>query len=90
MKEAWKELRRSILERDNFRCQFCGLGGKTSDIILEIDHILEKSKGGSDDPSNLRVLCQKCHMIRHNKTPRVDGTFTSRRERKKERKKRGR
>ena len=90
MRETWKELRRSILERDNFLCQFCGLGGKSSDIILEIDHILERSRGGTDDPSNLRVLCSTCHKLRHGKIPRVDNTFSSRRRRKKERRNRGR
>jgi len=89
MNMTWKELRRSILERDKFLCQFCGRGGKSSDIILEIDHIIERSKGGTDDPLNLRVLCTTCHCLRHGKVSRVDGTFTSRRMRKKERKKRG-
>ena len=32
---------------------------------LEEDHIIQKMKGGSDDPSNKRWLCRGCHDYRH-------------------------
>ena len=32
---------------------------------LEEDHIIPKSKGGSDEESNKRILCQGCHDYRH-------------------------
>ena len=60
-----KEFRLSILERDNFLCQFCGKGGKNSPWILEVDHIIPVSMGGSDHPDNLRLLCVRCHDFRH-------------------------
>jgi len=80
----WKEIRRAILERDKFLCQFCGRGGRASDIILEIDHITPRSAGGSDDFDNLRTLCQNCHFLRHNKVPKTKGTFSDRRRRKRD------
>lgn len=49
-------LRRQILERDAHRCQSCGARER-----LEIDHIHPRSKGGSNDPSNLQVLCATCN-----------------------------
>lgn len=60
-----KEFRLSILERDEFKCVRCGCGGRDSKWILEIDHILPVSQGGSDDPENLRTLCVFCHDVRH-------------------------
>jgi hypothetical protein len=55
-------LRWSILERDHQRCTVCGRAANIhTGVSLEIDHILPVSKGGSDDPSNLRTLCKDCN-----------------------------
>ena len=47
-------LRAEILARDNNTCQRCRKSGN------HVDHIL----GSSNDPSNLRVLCSECNMLR--------------------------
>jgi hypothetical protein len=52
-------LRLLILERDQYRCQRCGAGRE--DAQLEIDHVHPRSKGGTNDPSNLQVLCLTCN-----------------------------
>ncbi len=31
--------------------------------LYEVDHIIPIAEGGSDDPSNLRTLCRRCHRI---------------------------
>lgn len=51
-----KKLRLMILERDNYTCQHCGSRDHPC-----IDHILPVVRGGSDDPSNLQVLCRSCN-----------------------------
>ena len=33
--------------------------------VLEVHHIVEKSKGGTDDLSNLELLCGNCHNAHH-------------------------
>lgn len=48
-----------ILKEHN-RCAFCG---STED--LEIHHIVPKVKCGTDDESNLIVLCSHCHRNIH-------------------------
>lgn len=50
----------AILKRDNWTCQWpgCGLSQLTEpNIQLHIDHRIPASRDGSNDPSNLQVLC---------------------------------
>lgn len=64
-----KEVRAFVLDRNGFTCQMCGAvsgephpfdpaGRRTR---LHIGHIIDKSKGGSDDYANLRALCSLCN-----------------------------
>ena len=48
-----------ILKRDDFTCRYCGQ--KSPDVILEVDHIVPKAEGGSDDPINLGASCRGCN-----------------------------
>ena len=61
-------LRKKILERDNYTCQECGIC-KTDEphILLEIDHIKPLSRGGLTTEDNLQVLCWKCNRTKGNK-----------------------
>lgn len=52
-----KPTRSAIYERDGHKCQYCGSTRK-----LTIDHIVPKSKGGSDDWDNLVVACSSCNI----------------------------
>ena len=54
----WAEVRRTVFERDGWRCRTCGRAGK-----LECDHIVPLRRGG--DPwavENLQTLCRSCHV----------------------------
>lgn len=53
-------LRHIVLERDKFRCQDCGASPSTG-AVLEVDHTIPVSKGGTNDMSNLRTLCSDCN-----------------------------
>ncbi|NET07379.1 MAG: HNH endonuclease [Merismopedia sp. SIO2A8] len=52
-------VRVSVLHRDNYKCVFCGR--TSSEVKLEVDHILPFSKGGKNDISNLQTLCFDCN-----------------------------
>lgn len=63
-----KETRAFVLERNGYTCQMCGVGAGDEDpfnpgrkIRLTMGHIIDKSKGGPDVPSNLRAVCTNCN-----------------------------
>lgn len=65
--------RARILARNGYTCQACGLGAGDPDpldperrVRLHIDHVIPKKEGGTDDDSNLRVLCSVCNEGRSN------------------------
>lgn len=53
------QLRFRVLERDNFKCVYCGMAG--THCILEIDHVMPVSRGGTNDMSNLCASCADCN-----------------------------
>ncbi|OOS05970.1 HNH endonuclease [Moraxella cuniculi] len=54
----WRRLRQQILLRDRYTCQICHrVGGR-----LELDHVINKANGGSDNQENLQILCHDCHQ----------------------------
>ena len=58
----WDVLRREILERDDYQCQEeDGLCNGP----LNIHHIMELSRGGSNAPRNLLTLCYYHHCLKH-------------------------
>lgn len=71
-----KETRATVLERDGYTCQTCGAEAgqphpyDPSRITrLHLGHILDKSKGGTDDPDNLKAQCSICNEGLANITP---------------------
>lgn len=59
---AWRRTRLAVIARDGGLCQLCG---RVVSEMAQIDHIVEKSRGGSDALDNLRLLCLSCHSRRH-------------------------
>lgn len=71
-----KETRAYVLERNGYTCQMCGLAAGDSDpfdpartVRLTMGHIIDKSKGGSDAPNNLRAICTNCNEGLQNIAP---------------------
>lgn len=53
------KIRFEVLKRDNFTCQYCGAHGEG--VVLEVDHIIPISKGGTSDMGNLSTACFDCN-----------------------------
>lgn len=71
-----KETRAIVLERNGYTCQMCGCAAGDPDpynsnrtVRLTIGHIVDKSKGGEDIPSNLRAVCSNCNEGLQNAAP---------------------
>ncbi|VUT25018.1 MAG: CRISPR-associated endonuclease Cas9 [Candidatus Methanolliviera sp. GoM_oil] len=56
--------REYLLEKWGRKCAYCG----KTDIPLEIEHIIPKSRGGSNRISNLTISCHECNQEKGNKT----------------------
>lgn len=56
----------AILARDNFTCQYCG--AKAPNVIVEVDHKVPRSLGGSNHPSNGVTACYECNMGKGSRT----------------------
>jgi 5-methylcytosine-specific restriction endonuclease McrA len=60
---AWAALVQVIIQRDNYRCSYCGSGEN-----LTADHMVPLSRGGTNDPANLCACCRDCNLRKRNKT----------------------
>jgi 5-methylcytosine-specific restriction endonuclease McrA len=54
------ELREYLLHKWQRKCAYCGKKG----VPLQIDHIVPRSKGGTDRVSNLTLACGRCNQAK--------------------------
>ena len=74
----WDKVRLRIFERDNGQCTYCG-----TELTLEsfnVDHLLPRSRGGTDEESNLALSCVFCNSKKGSKTPEEWARSTGRSE----------
>lgn len=57
---TWFAIRRMVLLRDAYSCKSCGRVCSEKQEA-QIDHIVPKRSGGTNDISNLQTLCLRCH-----------------------------
>lgn len=60
--------RTNLYRRDHGVCQYCG-----STRQLTIDHVIPRSKGGKSTWTNLVTACNRCNVLKGNKTPEEAG-----------------
>lgn len=52
-------IRFEVLKRDRFTCAYCGK--HPPEVLLEVDHIVPRAAGGSDQLANLTTSCTECN-----------------------------
>ena len=60
-----------ILERDQYRCQYCGLDGMANfenSLVMTVDFILPRNRKGGKKPDNLVAACRACNVIKGHRT----------------------
>jgi hypothetical protein len=60
-----------VLKRDDFTCQYCGR--RAPAVAIEVDHVVPRSMGGTDDLTNLVAACFECNSGKSNRPLRVPG-----------------
>jgi 5-methylcytosine-specific restriction endonuclease McrA len=61
---AGYEVREYLLEKWQRRCMYCGV----TNAPLQIEHIIPRSRGGSDRVSNLTLACAACNQRKGSQT----------------------
>ncbi|HEX5426620.1 MAG TPA: HNH endonuclease [Candidatus Acidoferrales bacterium] len=63
--------RKNIFIRDGHRCMYCGV--KAPKVVLELEHIIPKSRGGRNAWENLVAGCHDCNQKKRDRTPEEAG-----------------
>jgi len=56
-----------ILERDDYRCQYCGLDGRAgfeNALVMQVDFVVPRARKGKKNPANLVACCRPCNQIK--------------------------
>ena len=75
--KRWKQLAKSILERDGYICAWCGADLREHGVTASVDHGVSlkdgRAEGWTDaelnDPSNLAAACRSCNSSRRGHGP---------------------
>ena len=65
-------LRNNLSIQAKNRCGYCLAHQEYIPWILEIEHIIPKSKGGTDNEENLWLACHSCNLFKSDQTNRRD------------------
>jgi hypothetical protein len=67
---SWENTKMYVRARDEYTCQYCGA---VMPLDLEVDHVVPRSRGGSDRPDNLVAACHECNQRKGKLTAREFG-----------------
>lgn len=59
----WDDLRETVMRAHGYLCQCCKRAGRYT-RAAQVDHIVPKSQGGTNDMDNLEPICDDCHKAK--------------------------
>jgi hypothetical protein len=65
-------LRRLVRTRAGDRCEYCLIPQHALDQTLQIEHIVARQHGGTDDPVNLALACDQCNWHKGTNLSAID------------------
>ena len=63
--------RQNLLERDDYRCQYCGKNLPNKE--LNMDHVIPRDRGGGTSWENVVISCIRCNSRKSNRLPKEAG-----------------
>lgn len=69
---TWEEVVRLVETRAGQRCEYCRMHQSLQGASFHIEHILPRSRGGSDDPDNLALACPSCNLHKSDRSEVTD------------------
>lgn len=73
----WRKLRDAFIARHPICADPFELHGDQIVPATQVDHIIPRKRGGTDEEPNLQALCAHCHST---KTAKYDGGFDNARQ----------
>jgi hypothetical protein len=61
-----------VRQRAGNRCGYCLTQQQYVPLSLELEHIVPKAKGGTDDEDNIWLACRSCNLYKADQTEAVD------------------
>ena len=56
-----------ILERDRYKCHYCGLDGLTrfeDSLVMTVDFVVPRASKGTRSAGNLVAACRPCNLLK--------------------------
>ena len=63
--------RQNLLERDDYRCQYCGKNLPNKGVNM--DHVIPRDRGGGTSWENVVISCIRCNSKKSNRLPKEAG-----------------
>lgn len=58
--------------RAHYCCEYCRMPQEYDDLPFQLDHIIARTHGGSDDPENRALACVPCNLYKGTNLSGID------------------